>query len=49
LIGFVDWKKFRALSASFRRNSNPVPCHAFAPLFVVRLMTPPLNRPSRHS
>ncbi len=42
----VGAKKFRALSASFRRNSNAVPWNALPPARVVRFTTPPLKRPN---
>ncbi|PYR40184.1 MAG: hypothetical protein DMF93_11745 [Acidobacteria bacterium] len=46
VVAFAAWKTFRALSASCRRNSKPVPCARFVPLFVVRFTTPPLKRPN---
>ena len=44
--GLLDAKTLRALSASLRRNSKPVPCTLLVPDFVVRLTTPPLKRPN---
>ena len=46
VIGFADANRLRAFSASWRRNSNAVPCTTLLPAFVVRFTTPPLNRPN---
>ena len=44
--GWSTAKKFRAFSASCRKNSKTLPCNALPPDFVVRLTTPPLKRPN---
>ena len=46
MTGLVEAKKFRAFSASCRKNSKTLPRNALLPDLVVRLTTPPLKRPN---